>query len=429
MKNTVRVLFIALLFINGASHCFAQSAFSKWFEYKALRIDYYLAGNANSEHFYLDDLREEPFWSGSPNSLIDNLDFGTHRVLVTDAQSGALIYSQGFCTLFQEWQTTAEAKILERAFEQVTRIPYPKQKVLVSFQTGGRDGKFTELHRLEIDPASIFINRRASKPIPNYKIVDNGHYCQKLDIAFIAEGYSNKQMDKFTGDVKRLADFLLSQPPFDEMAESINIWAVASESDGEGPSNPGTGCWNTTATQSEFYTFGIDRYLTTTRYHRVMDIAANVPADLVYILVNTGEYGGGGIYNHFCMATSDHKLSHTVFIHELGHGLAGLGDEYYTSDVAYEDFYPLDVEPWEPNLTTLVDFQSKWADMVDKETPIPTPDIRKYANSVGVFEVGGYMHKGIYRPYVDCRMHSNNASTFCPVCRRAISRVIATYTP
>ena len=427
VKKSARFFLLWLFAFIAFFSSYSQDDFDQWFENKALRIDYFLAGDANTQQFFLNDLREEPFWSGSHFSLIDQLGFGTHRVMVTELQGGTLIYSQGFCTLFQEWQTTPEAKYLARAFEQVTRIPFPRQKVQISFEFRDRSGVFTELYKFEVDPSSIFINRRAPKPIPSIKIVDNGHHNQKLDIAFIAEGYTGEDMDKFKADVKRFADFLFSQPPFSEFADGINIWAVESVSDGVGPSNPGTGYWNTTSTQSEFYTFGIDRYLTTTRFHRVMDIAAQVPGDLVYILVNTSDYGGGGIYNHYSTVTADHELSGIVFIHEFGHGLAGLGDEYYTSDVAYQDFYPLNVEPWEPNLTTLVDFQSKWAELIDKDTPIPTPDTKKFIDKVGVFEGGGYIHKGVYRPFIDCRMKSNEAKSFCPVCQKAISTVIETY--
>jgi hypothetical protein len=427
VKKSARFFFLWLFVFIVFIPCYSQVDFDQWFDNKALRIDYFLAGDANTQHFFLDDIREEYFWSGSPLSLIDGLGLGTHRVEVTEMQNGTLIYSLGFCTLFQEWQTTAEAKYLTRAFEQVTRIPFPKQKVEVSFKTRDKDGKFAELYKFEVDPSSIFINRRAPETIQSSKIVDNGHYSHKLDIAFIAEGYTREDMDKFKADVKRFADFLFTQPPFNEFADDINIWAVESISDGVGPSNPGTGYWNITATQSEFYTFGIDRYLTTNRFHRVMDIAALVPGDQVYILVNTSEYGGGGIYNHYSMATADHEISNIVFIHEFGHGLAGLGDEYYTSDVAYQDFYPLHVEPWEPNLTTLVDFKSKWLHMMDKDTPVPTPSTKEFSGKVGVFEGGGYMHKGLYRPFIDCRMKSNEAKTFCPVCQNAIRSVIATY--
>lgn len=406
----------------------AQTDFNQWFENKALRIDYFLAGNSNSQKLYLDEIKMEPYWSGSQSHTLATLRLGTHRIEVTDKQSGKLIYSHGYCTLFQEWQTVNEAKQIDRAFEQVARIPFPKGEVTITFKYRDKDGAYADLFQLDVDPKSIYIKRNKVVKHPVTKIIDNGDPNQKLDIIFIAEGYTAEQMDKFRNDVKGFASYLFAQAPFSKVNEDINIWAIESASENEGPTNPGTGVWNATATQSSFYTFGIDRYLTTTKYKRVMDIAANAPGDIVYILVNTKEYGGGGIYNHYNVATSNHELSNEVFIHELGHGLAGLGDEYYTSDVAYQEFYPLNLEPWEPNLTTLVDFNSKWADMLHKETPIPTPDSKKYSTTVGVYEGGGYAHKGVYRPYIDCRMKSNTATGFCPVCQRAILKVVETYT-
>ena len=112
---------------------------------------------------------------------------------------------------------------------------------------------------------------------------------------------------------------------------------------------------------------------------------------------------------------------------KFGHGFAGLADEYYTSDVAYEDFYPLDVEPLEPNLTTLVNFDSKWKEMVNDSIPIPTPSMDIYKNSVGAFEGGGYVAKGVYRPQMDCTMKSISVNNFCAVCYKAILDMINFY--
>jgi hypothetical protein len=423
--NRIAALLVAItLFI---SPCFAQNNFDKWFVNKALRIDYFLAGNSKTQSLFIDEFRIEPHWSGSLYNTVDNLNFGTYRVEVSDKETGFLIYSQGFCTLFQEWQTVNEATYLNRAFEQVTRIPFPKNKVVVTFKARETNGKFSNLLQFEIDPQSIFITNKEIEKHPVSKIVNNGDSNSKLDIVFIAEGYTKNQMEKFRDDVSNMSNYLFSIEPFVNHKSDVNIWAIESVSENEGPTNPGKGIWNTTATQSSFYTFGIERYLTTTKYKSVMDIAANAPGDIVYILVNSDEYGGGGIYNHYNVTTAGHSLSKIVFAHELGHGLAGLGDEYYTSDVAYENFYPLDVEPWEPNLTTLVNFESKWANLLHKDTPTPTPVNELTKKSIGVFEGGGYVSKGVYRPHFDCRMKSNSAPGFCSVCQLAIKKVILSY--
>jgi hypothetical protein len=179
---------------------------------------------------------------------------------------------------------------------------------------------------------------------------------------------------------------------------------------------------------SSFYTFGTDRYLTTQDIKTVNDFAAAAPHDNIIVLINSNKYGGGGVYNYYSGTTAGHPFSPKVFIHEFGHGFAGLADEYYSSEVAYEEFYPLNVEPWEPNITTLVAFDSKWKKMIARETPVPTPAEEKYKNLTGLFEGGGYSAKGIFRPEMDCRMKSNGSKGYCSVCREAIRKMIEFYT-
>ena len=133
-------------------------------------------------------------------------------------------------------------------------------------------------------------------------------------------------------------------------------------------------------------------------------------------MVNSAIYGGGGIYNQLLVTTTDHPTFRQVLVHEFGHSYGGLGDEYEYGD-ASESMYPADTEPWEPNLTTKVDFERKWADML----PDPT-------GRVGLYEGGGYQSKGVWRPSKDCRMKTNEAENFCPVCHRAIVRITDFYT-
>jgi hypothetical protein len=104
-----------------------------------------------------------------------------------------------------------------------------------------------------------------------------------------------------------------------------------------------------------------------------------------------------------------------------------LADEYFYDEPDHTaGTYKLDYEPWEQNITSLVDFDSKWADMVKNKKEIPTEPTEKREKNytVGVYEGGGYMTKGMYRPAVVCRMRDNEATQFCPVCQRAIERII-----
>ena len=133
------------------------------------------------------------------------------------------------------------------------------------------------------------------------------------------------------------------------------------------------------------------------------------------------------MYNMYAISAADNEVSRSVVIHEFGHSFGGLADEYFNSTVAYNDFFNLEVEPWNPNLTTLVNFESKWKDMLSEATPVPTPPENEYQEVVGVYEGGGYVSKGVYRPMIDCRMHTNEA-VFCPVCNKALQQMIGWYT-
>jgi len=280
----------------------------------------------------------------------------------------------------------------------------------------------------DIDPRAPDIMLEQRQPFLTTDIHVGGPASSCLDLAIVAEGYALHEMEKFLRDAHRFADYLFATRPYNEYRDHINIRAVHSISAESGTDFPHEGIWKRTLMNSRFFTFGSERYLTTDDYHSLMDVAANVPWDQVLVLVNSKEYGGGGIYNHYLVCTSDHSLSDFVFVHELGHSLAGLADEYYTSSTAYESFYDLRLEPWEPNITTLVDFGSKWQDLILDGTPVPTPDKADYARVTGVFEGAGYAEKGIYRPFQDCTMKSASMDNFCPVCLRAIRRMMESYT-
>jgi hypothetical protein len=405
-----------------------QVDFDDYFFPNTLRIDYYIAGDYNHESVFLNQIRQEPYWSGPRKRLIDPFNSGTYRITVFDSVSGTLLFSKGFCNLFQEWKRTSEAMKVQRSFEQTAIIPFPRQSI--RFQVEKRryeDGRFEKLFQMYINPNSYFISRKKIRQIPFVKFYDSGEPENKVDIAFIAEGYTQDQMDKFLKDAKRISDYFLSQAPYDAYKDRCNFYAIESTSEESGVDVPGRRIYVNTDINSSFYTFDMDRYLTSSNTKEVYDIAANVPYDVIFILVNSKIYGGGGFYNHFGESTVDNYFSEIVSIHEFGHTFAGLADEYYTSEVTYSEFYNTKVEPWEPNLTTNVNFDSKWKFMIKKGIPIPTPRDDKYQNDVGMFEGGGYVAKGVYCPMMDCRMKSNEAAGFCPVCQEAIIRMIMFY--
>ena len=407
-----------------------KKQFNNFFENKTLRIDYLLNGDANSEEFILKQLKKQAIWSGPqrlPNGY--NLDLGVYRFMVYDSASNQLIYKKGFCSLFNEYQTTEKAKTTKESYYHVNLLPFPKQTIkYVLEKREFEDGKFYPVKELFIDPNNYFIIEESAKPYKHSTIWGGNDINHKIDIAFIAEGYTRKEMKKFRSDVKRIWNYIVSIPPFDTHKNKFNVYAVECPSAESGTDMPGEHIYKNTILNSTFYTFNSDRYLTTNDLKSLHDVAATVPYDQLFVVINSPDYGGGGFYNYYSATTSDHPYSLKVAIHEFGHGFAGLADEYYSSDVAYEGFYNKNTEPWEPNITTLIDFDRKWKDMVSEGMDIPTKRVYELKDYVGVYEGGGYSTHGIYSPFQDCRMKSNVPDGFCPVCSKAIIDVIEYYT-
>ncbi len=422
----MRIKIFLSLWIISASVT-GQITFDKYFTGKVLRYDFMFSGNSRTTAVYPMEMKEEPYWAGSVKNLIDPFSYGNFRYEVFDEASNVLIYSRGFSSLYQEWQTTNEAKTVSRSFYEVATMPFPKNRIRFVISERKRDGSFSKLHETKIDPADYFIRKEKTVNVHSSEIHVGGDPGKSVDIAFIAEGYRADEMDNFHDDVRKMADALFAEEPFTDYKERFNIRAVDAVSQDSGTDVPGEGIYVSTALNSSFYTFGLDRYLTTLDIKSVNDYAAVVPHDVIIVLVNSTRYGGGGVYNYYSGTTSGHKLSEKVFLHEFGHGFAGLADEYYSSTVAYDEFYPLNVEPWEPNITTMVDFGSKWAKGLAEGIPVPTPPEDKYQNVTGVFEGGGYSAKGIFRPELECRMKSNGTKGFCSVCRSAIKKMIEFY--
>jgi len=416
------------LFLIIPAFTFSQVDFSKYFRNESMRFDYLLGGNNTEEKVYPEQIKKEPFWAGSRINLIDPFNYGNYRFRIFDEKSDSLIFCKGFSTLFEEWQSTAEAKATDKTFYQAAIFPFPKRKIRLEIDSRQREGNFKTIFKTEISPDNYFILRETPVKFETFEIQNNGKPENKVDIVILAEGYTATEMSKFKDDAKRVTEYLFDEEPFNSEKENFNVTAVLTPSLESGTDIPGENIYKNTCFNSTFYTFDVSRYLTTSDMKPILDAAAVVPYDHIYILVNSERYGGGGFYNFVSVCTADNSLTKEVFVHEFGHGFAGLGDEYYNSEVAYEDFYNLKVEPWEPNLTTLVDFDSKWKKMVPKSVEIPTPRNAKYAETVGVYEGGGYMGKGIYSPYIDCQMKSNNAKGFCPVCAESIKKVIRFYT-
>ena len=435
-----KFLFVATLL--WASVVGAQN-FDQYFEQRTLRLDYILAGDSAVQEVFLKDLSALPFWAGRRGRLSEELVRGNAQVRVYDRETKELIYVNTFSTLFSEWIYTAEAGRVKKAMECTCLVPMPKREVEVRLTLTGLLGEVVAEHVAEVDPRDILIRPKSDNGLERRELVRSGSMEDCIDVVFLAEGYTKREIKKFYRDCERAVDALFSHSPFKEQKARFNVTAVATVSEESGPSVPGDPLWTRTVFDSHFWTFYSERYLTSDQIFKIEDAAACVPHEVLFLMVNTPKYGGGGIFNQITTVSSDHPTFREVLVHEFGHSFAALGDEYaYGEDNMM--YSPL-VEPWEPNLTTLADFGSKWADLVPEGTPIPTPPadipdfqkartpeerqaINDASQRVGVFEGGGYQEKGVYRPAQECRMKINQIDYFCPVCTRAIINTIDYYT-
>ncbi len=419
----MRTLFT--LFLAGCLFT-ATAQFDKYFTNKTLRIDYQHSGTNTTDVYSLDEVMILPFWAGTKVNLIDPFDYGSYMIKASDIESGKLIYSHGYSTLFMEWQTTAEAKKIQKSFSETVLLPLPRNATLIGFYTRNRSGVFEKKYEYRYDPSDYFMNPEQRLVFPVYDILVSGDPSDKVDIVVLPDGYTANELKKFKKDCRQFAEILFSFEPFRSNRSKFNVRGVLAPSSESGNDIPASGVWKNSILETSFYTFDSERYCMTRANKTMHDLASNAPYDQIYILVNQDKYGGGGIYNQYCVSVSGNLSSAKIIVHEFGHGFAGLGDEY-VGDVSYNEFYPLEVEPWEPNLTTMVDFDRKWTTLVEPGIPVPTPDNTEYEQVIGVFEGGGYATKGIYRPAHDCLMNTFRVDDFCGVCHRAIQQMIDYY--
>jgi hypothetical protein len=440
-----------------------------------MRIDYYHTGNVAQEHFSLDRVVVEPLpWPGDPQKTIDTTNRGKYFFEVVDEATKRILYSRGFASIYGEWETTAEAKSMKRTFSESLRFPSVDKPARVVLKKRDAKNVFQEIWTTTVDPADKFIVRAGalSSAGPLIKLHERGDPATKLDLLVLGDGYTSGERAKFERDAKRMLAVLFATSPFKERENDINVWGLVPPSMDSGISSPSQHIYKRTALGTSYDTFDSERYVLTTENRAFRDIAANAPYEVVEILTNSEKYGGGGIYNLYSTVAADSMWAPYIFVHEFGHHLAGLADEYYTSDVAY--LPPSEkVEPWEPNVTALLDpLKLKWRDLVSPGTPLPTPwpkdefesmqkerqerrrmlraanrperemnalfgeelardtallDSPALKGKVGAFEGANYEAKGYYRPQSDCIMFTRDDVGFCAVCRRALQETLDLY--
>ena len=491
MKKSPPVLFLLALALTslGAAAFGAQTQppFDEYFLDKALRLDLYQAGDAKDETVTIHRIFEEGIWPESKSGLIPPFEYGRYVLKLYDLASNRLLFARGFDTMFAEYKTTSPALAgTARVFERSVRVPRPKRPALFVVEKRDKRNLLHPVFSQTIDPADYHIIReRPASGDWTFDLQAFGDPHDKVDFVFIAEGYTAEDRDKFRADAERMAAFLFTVEPYKGFKDRFNLRGVFRPSPERGMDEPRQRNYQKTVLNASFNAFDLDRYMLIEDDHAMHEIAGQVPYDAIIVLVNSARYGGGSIGLDYCVTTVDHPSSPQVFVHELGHSFAYLADEYYQSEVSYNDFFPKGVEPLEANITALLDPANvKWKDLLSPGIGVPTEygkdrvealqaerranresrtreveaakkkgasekefkrieekakaadaavDVRIQAvrkeygqlnDKVGVFEGAGYASKGLYRSMVYCIMIGNPKNEFCAVCQRAIARMI-----
>ncbi len=467
----------SIFFLAAMINCMALAQkttnvnYGMYFTSETLRVDYFHTGTATEEHFSLDRILNDGTWAGSETVLLDELNRGLYFFKITDTLTNTLLYSRGFASVFGEWQSIGDPNW--GTFHESLRFPWPKLPVKLTIEKRDAKNNFVAIWNTIIDPKSRIVNPALFKSdYKSFTYIENGKAANHVDIVILGDGYTASEMDKFHTDVATLTDELFTVEPYKSRKADFNVRAVETPSATSGVNKPHPGVFKRTPLSMSYGAFDSERYALSYDNRTIRDVAASVPYDYMFILVNERTYGGGGIFNLYSTVASDNKFSKYIFVHEFGHSFAALADEYYTSDVSYQT-PEITVEPWEPNVTALFDPSNlKWKELVKPGIPVPTPwgktefdnfsfDIQKerralraanvpetemealfgrekntslemfsknkYKDATGAFEGGNYMQFGIYRSALDCIMFTRNKQEFCPACSKAISEVIDMY--
>jgi hypothetical protein len=433
---------------------------------RTLRLDYFHTGRSGFEAFALDGLVLEGSWPGNPRRPLDDTNLGTYYFEVVDRATNRTVFSRGFASAYGEWETTEEAKTAYRTFHESLRFPLPAAKAQVVVKRRDPQGLFREVWSVPVDPDDPVIDRSEAPRAKGWAVLESGPPATKVDLVLLGDGYTADEMDKWHRDARRMADLLFAVSPFKERRSDFNVWAVDTPSAESGIARPSDGVSRRSALRATYDAFGSERYVLDFDNKRVREAAAAVPYEATIIVVNDRKYGGGGILGLYATVAADNAFTPYVLVHEFAHHFAGLADEYYTSDVAYEA-RTARPEPWEPNVTASAT-SPRWKDLLTPGTPLPTPWAKaefeaeqkeiqarrrklraegrpeeemetlfreeqekddallskgEFKDAVGAFEGAMYEASGYYRPEANCMMFTRNAR-FCAVCRRAIERII-----
>lgn len=243
-------------------------------------------------------------------------------------------------------------------------------------------------------------------------IQNTGPSASRFDMVIVGDGYTASQMGLLRQHAEAKWNENAATSPWNKYRQSVNVWLVNVVSNDSGVDNdPAQGINRDTALDMGFFCGGTPHLLCLNEA-KAKSYAAQAPeADAIVAVGNSAKYGGAG-YPSLATVAGGNADSGRIAIHELGHSVGGLADEYYTPGTTYSG-----TEPQEPNVTT-DPRGSKWASYLGQSTPD--------GGVIGVHQGGKYSERGIYRPSEDSLMR-NIKKEFNLIGLDAMNRAISSH--
>ena len=246
----------------------------------------------------------------------------------------------------------------------------------------------------------------------------SGSTDKRINLVILSEGYQTNELPQFITDATNFMNAMFSQSPFLEYTNYFNVYAIKVPSNQSGSDHPGTATdviepaspkTNVdTYFNTSYDSYNIHRLLYSYDYATISTVLANnFPVfDQAIILVNSSVYGGsGGLYPFTSTGVSTSEIA----IHELGHSLFNLKDEYYPGDALAAEAINMTQE----TIPTLV----RWKNWINRNGI----DIYPYATSGNAATWN--------RPHQNCKMRYLGVP-FCSVCKEGIvEKIHAIITP
>jgi hypothetical protein len=280
---------------------------------RTMRLDYVHSGGESSEMFALDGVALEGPWPGPADRWIDETNLGKYCFQIIDRSTNRLLYSRGFASIYGEWETTSEARLQRRAFQESVRFPAPAAPVQIVFKKRGPSNEFREVWSAVIDPADPAIDRAPPPKVNVWAVMENGAPRDKVDLLLLGDGYTAAEMDKWHRDARRLAETLFSTSPFRERRQDFNVWAIDTPAAESGVARPSDGVQRRSPLRAAYDAFGSERYVLTFDNKRVREIASAAPYEFIEIVVNGRKYGGGGIFNLYATVAADNAFTPYIY--------------------------------------------------------------------------------------------------------------------